>query len=573
MGIFLSYKIPSANKRPRSSKREVWCYSHGDFEKANGMLDQIDWEHIIDENNVNVSWNNWQNVFLKVMSECVPRKILPRKKHLPWITPSIHMAIKRRNSLLNTYKRTNSQLKLIQYKQVRNRVVTELRKAKQMFFRRMRDADSKSFWKLFKILTKKESSIPSFSVPGSGMITNAMEKATVLNQYFFNNFNHAYTSTDYSWLDSVSTLSPSSIPEEYLCSDEQILRLLTSLNTRKASGADGITAQMLKATGTSIIAKGITKLFNLSLKTGIFPTDWKFARVVPIPKSGNPDSPSNYRPISTLPIISKLLEKHVHNLLHQHLSENCPLSPNQWGFTEGKSTTTALLSFVHECQEALDNGGEVCSVFFDLCKAFDSVPHQPLLLKLFQLQVNPFLLRWIHNYLSNRSQSVVLDGAQSNPLPVVSGVPQGSVLGPLLFLVYIDGASNTSLHGKIAMYADDIALYSIIKNPSDYTYLQRDITSLCSWLAINHLTLNLTKCCYMLFSRKHQMTLPAADLYVGDTHALARIDHYKYLGLNFSTDLSWSHHIGLVCKKTRRLLGMLYRNFYHFSSSHILVKL
>ena len=95
----------------------------------------------------------------------------------------------------------------------------------------------------------------------------------------------------------------------------------------------------------------------------------------------------------------------------------------------------------------------------------------------------------------------------------------------------------------------------------------------CSWLAINHLTLNLTKCCYMLFSRKHQMTLPATDLYVGDTHALARVDHYKYLGLNFSTDLSWSHHIGLVCKKTRKLLRMLYRNFYHFSSSYILVKL
>ena len=139
-------------------------------------------------------------------------------------------------------------------------------------------------------------------------------------------------------------------------------------------------------------------------------------------------------------------------------------------------------------------------MFFDLCKAFDSVPHQPLLHKLFHLQVNPFLLRCIHNYLSNRTQSVVLDGEQSDPLPVVSGVPQGSVLGPLLFLVYIVGASNAALHGKIAMYADDIALYPIIKNPRDYTYLQRDITSLCSWLAINHLTLNLTKCCATCFS-------------------------------------------------------------------------
>ena len=114
--------------------------------------------------------------------------------------------------------------------------------------------------------------------------------------------------------------------------------------------------------GTSIVTS-ITKHFNLSLKTGIFPTDWKFARVVPIPKTGNPESPSNYRPISILPIISKLLEKHVQSP-YQHLDNNCPLSPNQWGFTEDKSTTTALLSFVHECQETLDNGGEVCSVFF-----------------------------------------------------------------------------------------------------------------------------------------------------------------------------------------------------------------
>ena len=211
------------------------------------MLNQIDWKYIIDETDVNISWKNWQSAFLNVVSECVPRKILPRKKHLPWITPSIHRAIKRRNSLLNIYKRTSSQLKLIQYKQIRNRVVTELRKAKQIFFRRIQDADSKRFWKLFKILTKKESSIPALSVPGSGMITNELEKATVLNKYFFNNFNHAYSSANYSWFDTAlaPSTSTSTIPEEYLCSDDQILGLLSSLKTRKATGADGITAQML----------------------------------------------------------------------------------------------------------------------------------------------------------------------------------------------------------------------------------------------------------------------------------------------------------------------------------------
>ena len=327
------------------------------------MLNQIDWKYIIDESDVNISWKNWQSAFLNVMSECVPRKILPRKKHLPWITPSIHRAIKRRNSLLNIYKRTSSQLKLIQYKQIRNRVVTELRKAKQIFFRRIQDADSKIFWKLFKILTKKESSIPALSVPGSGMITNELD---VLNKYFSTILiMHINSSANYSWFDTAlaPSTSTSTIPEEYLCSDDQILGLLSSLKTRKATGTDGITAQMLKATGTSIV-KSITKLFNLSLKTSIFPTDWKFAGVVPIPKAGNPESPSNYRPISILPIISKLLEKHVHNLLYQHLSNNCPISPKQWGFTEGKSTTTALLSFVHECQDSVTANDYLCLLFY-----------------------------------------------------------------------------------------------------------------------------------------------------------------------------------------------------------------
>ena len=130
-------------------------------------------------------------------------------------------------------------------------------------------------------------------------------------------------------------------------------------------------------------------------------------------------TPSNYRPISILPILSKLLERHVHNLLSHHLHTNCPLSPYQWGFIEGKSTTSALLSFIQDCHNALDSSQEVCTVFFDLSKAFDTVPHLPLLYKLSCLQVPSFLLRWIHDYLSNRSQAVVLGGTTSDTLPVV----------------------------------------------------------------------------------------------------------------------------------------------------------
>ena len=128
----------------------------------------------------------------------------------------------------------------------------------------------------------------------------------------------------------------------------------------------------------------------------------------------------------------------------------------------------------------IDNGGEICSVFFDLSKAFGTIPHLPLLNKLASLQVNLYLLRWIYNYLSNRSQSVVLNGVQSNPLAVISGVPQGSVLGPLLFLAYIDGVARSVHHSKVIMYADDIVLYRTIKKPSDFTLLQEDVTSVCT---------------------------------------------------------------------------------------------
>ena len=193
MGISISYKMPSANKRPRSSQREVWCYSLGDFEKACEMLEEINWECIIDKTDVDVSWRNWQSTFLSVVNDCVPRKTLPHRKHVAWITPNILRAIKHQNSLLKAYKRTSSLHKLSQYRQARNQIVSELRKAKLSFFRRIQDSDSKTFWKLFKLLTKKESSIPALLVPEVGMITSELEKANILNEHFFSNFNHTYT--------------------------------------------------------------------------------------------------------------------------------------------------------------------------------------------------------------------------------------------------------------------------------------------------------------------------------------------------------------------------------------------
>ena len=573
MGIHLTYKLPTTNKRPRTPRRSVWCYSLGDFDKACAILYDVDWDTVTNKSDIDLCWSNWQRTYLSIISQCVPQKLLPRKKHLPWISLSILKAIRKRNSLLNKYKRSGNQAILSLYKLTRNRVISELRKAKCAFFKHLQTADDKTFWKLYKTLTRRESSIPALQVPNFGLVCNDMEKANILNNQFFSNFNHTTTpNCDTSAVNNLDNLDQSHFPEEFLCTEDKMLSLISSLDTSKSTGADGVSAKMLKSTAP-FIAKSLTKLFNKSLRSGKFPSDWKVARVVPIPKGGDPESPANYRPISILSILSKLLEKHLHDLLTHHLNIFSPLSEHQWGFTSGKSTTSALISYAHDCQEALDCGNELCSVFFDLSKAFDTVPHQQLLFKLFELQVDPFLIRWVSNYLIDRTQSVVLGGAQSNSLPVVSGVPQGSVLGPLLFLIYINGVSASVTDSKITLYADDIALYKIIRNPRDYTLLQGDITSVCSWIADNYLVLNILKCCYMVFSRKHHPTLPNAPLYVGDSHALNKRDHFKYLGVNFSTDLTWSYHINTICKKTRSLIGLLYRNFYQFSNPSTLLKL
>ena len=349
--------------------------------------------------------------------------------------------------------------------------------------------------------------------------------------------------------------------------------MLQSLNVAKASGQDGISARMLKATAVEI-APSIAKLFNVSIQSGRPPAAWKSANVVPIPKKQGAKSPNEFRPISLLPVISKVPEKHLHFLISDHVSEHCPLSDCQWGFQAGKSTVAALLSTTQDWFQLLGKGKEVEAVFFDFQKAFDTVPHQPLIDKLCKLGLNPQIVKWVRNYLTNRSQKVVVNGVLSLPMRVASGVSQGSILVPLLFLIFIDDISgvNISDGSKIVLYADDILLYRPITSPEDLQHLQHDVDKLQAYATTNYMKFNESKCKFMLVSRKKRHIDPVPSIHLNGS-PLQNIPTFKYLGLIISSDLCWSSHIDNICSKAKRILGLIYRRFYRHSNEQTLRQL
>ena len=338
---------------------------------------------------------------------------------------------------------------------------------------------------------------------GDKTARTSLDEATTLNIFFFYTcFNH--TQPPLCDNDQDFSLCPSECPDKFLCTEDSVFELLAKLDTSKSTGSDGICSRMLKCIAACITPE-LCRLFNLSIFSGIFSTDWKLGRITLIPNGTNSSLPSGYRPISVLPIANKLIERHVKLIVEDHLRENSPISTKQWGFMSSCSMVSALIRVIDDWLYALDQGYEVCAVFFDVSKAFDSVPHLALLSKLSELGLDPYLLWWIRSYLSNRSQCVSIDGVDSHVLPVASGVPQGSVLGPLLFILYInDVATALSTESEMNMFADDVALYiyRVIKSSIDYSHLQNDINSISDCVKSKYLQFNTNKCKVMLVIKR-----------------------------------------------------------------------
>ena len=564
LGIKLEMQLKGISKSVRPPRRTIWHYSHADWDKAWEKIQAFNWDSLLSED-INLSWVRWHSNFMSIMEECIPKKALSSRRNLPWLNKDIRSAMRKRNTLL---KKTGYSAK---FRSARNRVIGMLHRAKANYFKNLNPKDSKKFWKSIKYLNKQQPTIPTLQ-QGEQTASTDQQKAALLNSYFSACFNRSHPPP--------AAFDPPPSPQhdpslvQMHCTIPEVEHLLQGLDVTKASGPDKVSAQMLKCTA-SCIAPSVTKLFNLSIRVGRIPDSWKESMIAPIPKSSTKSSdPGNYRPISLTCNLCKLLEKHIYGLMYEHLSNQQVLTDSQWGFRSGRSTVTALLSVTQEWLSALERGQEIGAVFFDYRKAFDSVPHRPLLEKLENIGFNNHILRWITDYLTSRSQTVVVNGESSQSAPVLSGVPQGSVLGPLLFLIYINDLTDINIEdgAKITLYADDVLLFRIINSPEDFVALQEDIDKIGSWSCANFLTLNRTKCKYIIVSRKTNLSTPSSPLLL-EGHPLDQVEMFQYLGVLLSHDLTWGEHVQSTCKKARKILGLLYRRFYNNAPGNSLLQL
>ena len=563
LGIELQLKLKGSSGSKYRSRRLVWKYAEADWERASELICACDWNTLLSDD-INVAWTNWQHTFLSIMEKVIPRVKLSSKQNVPWLSAEIKKAMRKRNRLFKKEGMTT------RFRKARNRVTSLLRKAKCQYFHHIMPNDSKKFWKSLRAINKKQSSIPALKSNGI-LFDSDEQKAIALNSFFSSCFNLSHPPLN----PSTTQQQQSHLNcEHFYCTTDEVEHMLKKLDCSKACGPDKISAQMLKYIASSI-APSIARLFNHSIHCGKLPDQWKLSMIVPIPKASRMSEPGNYRPISLLCLLGKLLEKHMSNMILEHLEEsNYELSRTQWGFRSNRSTTSALLSVTHDWHVTLEQGQEVCAIFFDYQKAFDSVPHRPLLSKLESLQLNYVILNWLRDYLTRRFQFVVVNGAQSPSSPVLSGVPQGSILGPLLFLIYIDDLSSMSFVAspRLHLFADDVLLYQIIDSPEDYDSVQENINRVCEWSRQNALTFNCTKCKSMVISRKKISSQPLTPLHLNGK-TLECISSYKYLGVHISSDLSWSVHTQQVCMKAKRMIGLLYRNFYKHIPGAMLLQL
>ena len=542
-------------KKAKSTKQrcsfEGRSYRHYNKEIFQEQIENANW-HKFDENRNPIKM--WE--IMKINIEGIIDTMCPMKTFRinqikqPWITPPLIELIKDKDKILKKAKKKKTDKNLWkQAKIFRNRCTNRLRKAKADYVKsnlNNNQNNPKKFWKniqeIFPQKSKNNKNIILTDMD-TDQTLESEKVADYINDFFTNIGPKLALKCNSPWVFYGN--ESDNIIENIEITPEEVLEVCKTININKASCVDNLSCEILRD-AFMIIPTKLCKLFNVSIDTAIIPPDWKIAKVTPLPKAGNSNLVSNYRPISLLPLLSKLIEKIIHKRIYTYLDNNSLLDHRQGGFRPEYSTAKTCSHFVNDLYTAMNNNKFTIAVFIDAMKAFDTVNHSILLKKMYKLGIKGKILDWVKNYLTERYQRTIANNIISKEKLITCGVPQGSVLGPLLFIIYINDISKAINNSKVSLYADDTVIYI---SHSDYMtavhLIQNDLAGVHAWCDSNKLTINCKKTKFCLYGmrsiiRKGKMLDITLSL---NNQILEQVCSYKYLGLILDEHLNYNKHI------------------------------
>ena len=511
-------------------------------------------------------WHNFNDIMQDSIKRFVPIITCGNVKQKPlWMTGKVSRNVKKKHKLWKKWKEHNEDDDLLRYKKQANKASKLVRRAKKEFENKIAQnikKDSKSFYTYVRSKSRVKPSVGPLTDNTGSLVSSEKEMGNVLNKFFAS----VFTNENIQHLPEVRELFRGHVNEKicsYSITADMVKSKLSRLKMNKAPGVDSVGTRMLLELSEEI-SDTVAVLFNKSLTSGDIPLDWKLANVSAVFKKGKKSSPSNYRPISLTVNLCKVFESIMRDKLIEHLEKYELIKESQHGFVRNKSCLTNLLTFIEEITEYLDSGYPVDVIYLDFQKAFDKVPHQRLVLKLSAHGIGGEVLRWIENWLRGRKQRVVLGGEVSEWCDILSGVPQGSVLGPLLFVLYINDIDD-SVSSRILKFADDTKIFKKVSSFDSTDELRADLTNLVSWSNDWQMLFNIDKCkvLHLGYNNCH------ADYFM-DTVQLQKVSEERDLGIIVSDDLKWEKQCIAAVKQGNKVLGMIKRNFVDRSQETIM---
>ena len=541
---------------------------YSDQNKLNfsSRLENEQWGDIYNLTNAQVAYDLFSSTVIKHYTACFPliERYENKRDSKQWITNGLKISIKHKNKLYTKFKRIPSVTNEITYKRYKYKLRNLIEAAKKLHFKQLIETNRtniKNLWANIKEVigtcNKRKTLIEKLEF-NNNEYNNSRDIADSLNDYFANvgpDLDCRIPTVDSSPLQYLNGSYTNSLFLTEISTNEVLTCLLNLKDS--ASGHDELKPKIIKHASQHLVSP-LTHILQLCFETSTVPQQLKTAHITPIFKGGDSHLPQNYRPISILPVFSKIFERLLYNRLYAYFTSNKIISDKQFGFRKGFSTEMALTYALSEITSKIDQGKFVIGLFIDLKKAFDTVNHSILLKKLNHYGVRGEPLLLIQNYLSDRMQSVKLDGCCSEPVISSCGVPQGSILGPLFFLIYINDLENALSNSVPVMYADDTNIFLSGNNiDSTVEEFNLELNNLNIWFKANRLSLNTTKTHLMLFStNRHVLNTAQINVKI-DNQNINRCSTNKFLGVKINERLDWKDHINYITDKISKSSGVI----------------